>query len=477
MAKPGKARPASASVSPSRSSSRSRSYSGSDSRSRSRSFSSSASPSRSVSSRSRSPPPQRKGPNAAAKRGRSQTPPSKKASPPRNTSPVPESVVLHIDHLSRNVNEAHLKEIFGNFGEIVNVELAIDRLVNLPRGYGYVEFKKRVDAEKALLHMDGGQIDGCVIRVRFTLTQRQKASSPPKAIPAAPKREAPPRDKVGIVAEKDAPQRPREASPRRKPPSPPPPRRRSPPPNRRIDSSRRRPDGSPRRRVESPVRRRADSPPHRRGETPPRRRAPSPPRRRSPSPPRRNRSPARISPRRGRGSPIRKRSPIPPRRRSPPRRPRSPPRRSPPSRRRSRSPIRRPIRSHSRSVSPRRSTNLDCQNHSYSWLGARGQRSSECKVNDRETLRVCMQSVPKGAERHRQGEEVLIHLTLDLLVLARELEEYPEVVVLEGLLEEEAAATVGAAALPALKETNHVFRVRQCRVNSEHLCKLLKNDG
>lgn len=31
----------------------------------------------------------------------------------RKASPAPESGVLHIDHLSRNVNEAHLKEIFG----------------------------------------------------------------------------------------------------------------------------------------------------------------------------------------------------------------------------------------------------------------------------------------------------------------------------------------------------------------------------
>lgn len=27
--------------------------------------------------------------------------------------------------------------------------------VNLPKGFGYVEFKTRVDAEKALLYMDG----------------------------------------------------------------------------------------------------------------------------------------------------------------------------------------------------------------------------------------------------------------------------------------------------------------------------------
>lgn len=55
-----------------------------------------------------------------------------------------------------------------------------------------------------------GQIDGNVVRVKFTLTQRQKPSSPPKAIPAAPKREAPQREKVGANAEKDAQQRPRE---------------------------------------------------------------------------------------------------------------------------------------------------------------------------------------------------------------------------------------------------------------------------
>lgn len=31
----------------------------------------------------------------------------------RKASPIPESLVLHIDQLSRNVNENHLKEIFG----------------------------------------------------------------------------------------------------------------------------------------------------------------------------------------------------------------------------------------------------------------------------------------------------------------------------------------------------------------------------
>ncbi|XP_043807305.1 RNA-binding protein CP29B, chloroplastic [Manihot esculenta] len=185
----------SGSLSRSRSKSRSRSYSGSDSRSssrswslssrsRSKSFSSSSSPSRSLSSVSRSPTAQRKSSAVVAKRGRSPHLQSRKTSPPRKISPIRESLVLHIGSLSRNVHEGHLKEIFSNFGEVVHVELAIDHTVNLPKGYGYVEFKARADAEKALIYMDGTQIDGNFVRARFTLPPRQGVSPPPKPIAA-----------------------------------------------------------------------------------------------------------------------------------------------------------------------------------------------------------------------------------------------------------------------------------------------------
>ncbi|CAN7035338.1 unnamed protein product [Brassica rapa subsp. trilocularis] len=306
MAKPSRGRRSpSVSGSSSRSSSSSRSRSsGSRSLSRSRSLSSS---SRSVSSGSRSPPPRGK----------------------RKAAPIQESLVLHVDSLSRNVNEGHLKEIFGNYGEVVHVELAMDRAVNLPKGYAYVEFKARADAEKALLFMDGGQIDGNVVKAKFTLPSRQKLSPPPKPVSTAPKREAPKPDNAAAGIEKDRPMRSRETSPRRRSPLP-----------------RRLPDSPPRRRPSPPIRRRGDTPPRRRAASPPRGRSPSSP------PPRRQRSPLRGSPRRIRGSPVRRRSPPPLRRRSPPRRLRSPLRRSP-IRRRSRSPIRRPGRSRSRSISPR----------------------------------------------------------------------------------------------------------------------------
>ncbi|CAK9187675.1 unnamed protein product [Ilex paraguariensis] len=74
------------------------------------------------------------------------------------TFPIPKSLVLRVDELTRNVNENHLREIFSNFGEVVHVQLAMDHTVNLLKGFGYVEFKMRVDAEKAQLHMDGGMV-------------------------------------------------------------------------------------------------------------------------------------------------------------------------------------------------------------------------------------------------------------------------------------------------------------------------------
>lgn len=52
------------------------------------------------------------------------------------------------------------------------------------------------------------QIDGNVVRARFTLPQRQKVSPPPKAATSAPKRDAPKAD--NLSAEKDGPKRPRE---------------------------------------------------------------------------------------------------------------------------------------------------------------------------------------------------------------------------------------------------------------------------
>ena len=99
------------------------------------------------SSRSRSPVP---------RRGRSPSSSSSSSSPPRRAprrgpTDEPQKAVLHVKNLTRNVNEEHLREIFGNYGSIKNVELAVDALVKLPKGYAFIEFAS-VDLAKAAVH-------------------------------------------------------------------------------------------------------------------------------------------------------------------------------------------------------------------------------------------------------------------------------------------------------------------------------------
>ena len=55
-----------------------------------------------------------------------------------------------------------------------------------------------------------GQIDGNVVRAKFTLPERKKLSPPPKVVATASKKEAPKADNVGAHVEKDEPKRQRE---------------------------------------------------------------------------------------------------------------------------------------------------------------------------------------------------------------------------------------------------------------------------
>lgn len=73
-----------------------------------------------------------------------------------------------------------MEEIFSLFGVIKSCELPMDRVhIHIPRGYGYIEYEKAEDAEKAIKHMDGGQIDGLEIQCELTLPYRPGRGSSP----------------------------------------------------------------------------------------------------------------------------------------------------------------------------------------------------------------------------------------------------------------------------------------------------------
>ena len=71
--------------------------------------------------------------------------------------------------IKRNVNSEHLTEVFGIYGKVVKAELQTDRRSGMSKGTASVEYEKASEAEQAVLFLNGGQMDGKVLRVDFIL--------------------------------------------------------------------------------------------------------------------------------------------------------------------------------------------------------------------------------------------------------------------------------------------------------------------
>ncbi|RKP14629.1 hypothetical protein BJ684DRAFT_6505, partial [Piptocephalis cylindrospora] len=72
---------------------------------------------------------------------------------------------LLVQHLTRNVTEAHLHEIFGVYGTLERVFVPKDRRSGMHRGEAILDYAEVAEAEKAIAHMHEGQLDGEVLAV------------------------------------------------------------------------------------------------------------------------------------------------------------------------------------------------------------------------------------------------------------------------------------------------------------------------
>lgn len=187
----------------------------------------------------------------------------------------PDAKVIIVNNLTRNVVESHLHAIFGFYGQIIKIDLPLFAKSGQNRGKAALEFEDPPAAHKAASHMDGGQLDGAVLKVELSNLPVRSRS---------PSRTRPPRVHRPPMRERDRDRDRFRSVTRSRSRSPPPYRgRREPYPPVR-DSFRGRPygrRGPPGRDYYRPGRSRTPS----RSRSPPSRRVPDrmPPRRRSPS--------------------------------------------------------------------------------------------------------------------------------------------------------------------------------------------------
>ncbi|KAF9509514.1 hypothetical protein BS47DRAFT_1396851 [Hydnum rufescens UP504] len=93
----------------------------------------------------------------------------------RNASRSPEArtrtssaKVVVISNLTRNVLAAHLQAIFSFYGEVRKVDLPVHRRTGQNRGKAALEYKEPSSAQKAMSHMNGGQLDGAFLSVELS---------------------------------------------------------------------------------------------------------------------------------------------------------------------------------------------------------------------------------------------------------------------------------------------------------------------
>ncbi|KAG6153347.1 hypothetical protein E4U11_007036 [Claviceps purpurea] len=96
-------------------------------------------------------------------------------------SPAPKSTKIVVERLSKNINQDHLYEIFGQFGPIKDLDLPMNRTFGTNRGTAYILFDHEADAEAAISHMHEAQVDGAMINVSIVLPRRKLSPSPPTA--------------------------------------------------------------------------------------------------------------------------------------------------------------------------------------------------------------------------------------------------------------------------------------------------------
>ncbi|KAK4211773.1 hypothetical protein QBC37DRAFT_206399 [Rhypophila decipiens] len=141
-----------------------------DSRSRSRSHTPRGNDSR-YRSRSRSYSRERSYDSRSRSRSRSGSP----------SQPAIRSTKIVVERLTKNVTEAHLREIFGQYGEIEDLDLPMNRVSGTNRGTAYILYVHEADAERAITSMHEAQVDGAVINVSIVLPRRKFSPPPPQA--------------------------------------------------------------------------------------------------------------------------------------------------------------------------------------------------------------------------------------------------------------------------------------------------------
>jgi len=80
---------------------------------------------------------------------------------------------LYVGNLTFNMTDRELEEAFAEFGEVLSATIVKDRVSGRSKGFGFVEFAKDEDANKAREALNGKELKGRAIRIDHARDQRR----------------------------------------------------------------------------------------------------------------------------------------------------------------------------------------------------------------------------------------------------------------------------------------------------------------
>lgn len=81
---------------------------------------------------------------------------------------------LFVKNIHKEVNEAELEALFVVYGEVLSTRIIYDRSDWSSKGFGFVEFKKKEHALKAMEALNGKELRGRMLEVKEAIEKRNR---------------------------------------------------------------------------------------------------------------------------------------------------------------------------------------------------------------------------------------------------------------------------------------------------------------
>ena len=105
---------------------------------------------------------------------------------------------LRVTNISEETTEADLQVLFAPYGRIARIYLAKDRETMISRGFAFVSFVHRQDAERAMGALQGHGYDHLILKIEWAKPSAPKPD--PKSESTVPPALGPPRGVTRLTA-------------------------------------------------------------------------------------------------------------------------------------------------------------------------------------------------------------------------------------------------------------------------------------